>query len=493
MGISTSALLGVILKLSTAVAARGSFWQHRKDSLISQNALYGRVILREELPALRQLVQASWALPHSKRASFAYLIQGEEDVSLAENTIWSSGSEAFVLTFRVQRSDALFFPNSLLAEGRNVLLAAAALEEFRRGYRYTYYMLLDGDVQFQPPWPIAQAKFLSFLSEWAPAVGLPAYIDGPATGDGADEPRAVCYFDHIFLAVHADAIPNLLPYDVTFDRPCAWVSQWTFTLLASALFKDHVLMLPSVRVVNTRHGSYRKEQCFDEMVKASERLRAAAPPAAQNCFPDPLHSGLVLPEVPELDRQVQAHNYVPWGSPRRHAEDADYANRTLESLSGCDDEVLVSALKEPSPASWCRGCDMAESMLLLQSMTAANPYWVSNWNSMGCWLSIGSPGYKATIVASVCFVIAMRLQRLKGKKPDMIVVHNLMRARDALLAENIRMNESSLWEDDGARVREMILAALHVQGAPNTRRLHMLSGRSLTNFVSYLVTGVLAK
>ena len=52
--------------------------------------------------------------------------------------MWRGEHVAYVLTFRSQRRDALFFPNSLLAEGRNVLMAAAAMTEFRRGRRFAY-------------------------------------------------------------------------------------------------------------------------------------------------------------------------------------------------------------------------------------------------------------------------------------------------------------------------------------------------------------------
>ena len=52
----------------------------------------------------------------------------------------SPSGDAFLLTFEALRPIALYFPNSLLAEGRNVLLAAAATHELQRGWRYTYYV-----------------------------------------------------------------------------------------------------------------------------------------------------------------------------------------------------------------------------------------------------------------------------------------------------------------------------------------------------------------
>ncbi|CAK0828112.1 unnamed protein product, partial [Prorocentrum cordatum] len=45
------------------------------------------------------------------------LIRGEEDTSDKEAAMWSASSDAYVLTFRTRRWDALFFPNSLPMEG----------------------------------------------------------------------------------------------------------------------------------------------------------------------------------------------------------------------------------------------------------------------------------------------------------------------------------------------------------------------------------------
>lgn len=89
--------------------------------------------------------------------------------------MWGNASDVFELTFRTQRPDALFFPGSILDEGRNALLAAAAAVELRRGRRYTYYALLDGDAEAVPTWRVALRRFEASLRRWLPAVGLPAY------------------------------------------------------------------------------------------------------------------------------------------------------------------------------------------------------------------------------------------------------------------------------------------------------------------------------
>ena len=156
------AMLALALLLAAAATSTAAAWRERRLRLTTEHPLYGRPIERGELPSLLALIEAAWKLPRSPELSVVYLIQGEEDVSAAEEAMWGGGADVFVSTFRTQRRDALFFPNSLLAEGRNVLLAAAAMEEYRRGHRYEYYVFLDADSDPHPPWPESLQRFEAF-------------------------------------------------------------------------------------------------------------------------------------------------------------------------------------------------------------------------------------------------------------------------------------------------------------------------------------------
>jgi len=117
-----------------------------------RDSLYGRVIEREELPQLLDLWHSARDLPAGPKMTFVYLIQGEEDTLDKEAALAGADSDVHVLTFRSRRSTALFFPRSRLGEGRNVLLAAAAMEELKRGYRYDYYVMLDADAHALTSW-----------------------------------------------------------------------------------------------------------------------------------------------------------------------------------------------------------------------------------------------------------------------------------------------------------------------------------------------------
>merc|ERR1719215_1727705 len=95
---------------------------HGKFAMVERHPLFGRNIHRKELPELLHVVEAAKLLPRGPVWRIAFLIQGEEDISEMEAEMWGSSSDVFALTFRSQRPDAIYFPESLLAEGRNVFL-----------------------------------------------------------------------------------------------------------------------------------------------------------------------------------------------------------------------------------------------------------------------------------------------------------------------------------------------------------------------------------
>lgn len=73
-------------------------------------------------------------------ARICCLLEGEEDVSEKEAAFWSADADVFTLTYRTRRPEALYFPQSLLAEGRNYLFAACALWELQLGQRASTHL-----------------------------------------------------------------------------------------------------------------------------------------------------------------------------------------------------------------------------------------------------------------------------------------------------------------------------------------------------------------
>eukprot|EP00747_Dinoflagellata_sp_TGD_P089251 gnl/TRDRNA2_/TRDRNA2_164255_c0_seq2.p1 gnl/TRDRNA2_/TRDRNA2_164255_c0~~gnl/TRDRNA2_/TRDRNA2_164255_c0_seq2.p1 ORF type:complete len:499 (-),score=102.42 gnl/TRDRNA2_/TRDRNA2_164255_c0_seq2:221-1501(-) len=410
-----------------------------------------------------------------------------------EAAMWAEENDiVMVNTFLVQRRDALFFPNSLLAEGRNVLLAACAFEEFHRGHRFSYYVLMDDDALSKPAWDISLPLFKAFLQEWEPAVGLPGYgYDNPPEGN--PPPRSVFNFDHIFVAVHKDAISKLLPYDANFDRTCAWVSQWVFTVIASALFRNHVLMLPSVYINNPRHAKYPRDNCLQQMANASTIIREYVPKESRSCIPEPMHAGVYMPDddgngnAPGGGGNVRASNYLPWGTAKKMnsgSEAVNYSVATLTEVTSCDAEPTVKALSRPSYAAWCRGCTFVESFTLLQMMVASNIYSIHNWNELGIWITAISEDY---LMTGTAFAIAWRLSLLKGYEVTPMMIRNMREIKAFASEADVEIDIETMFVQEKADwLGEMVLRALHLDGKDN---FFIISPKHLQEFVHFLITG----
>eukprot|EP00928_Gymnodinium_smaydae_P015627 TRINITY_DN15790_c0_g2_i1.p1 TRINITY_DN15790_c0_g2~~TRINITY_DN15790_c0_g2_i1.p1 ORF type:complete len:569 (-),score=110.70 TRINITY_DN15790_c0_g2_i1:137-1765(-) len=498
--------------------ATGTSWRARRAFLVQRHPLYGRVLSQADLPAARRWFLGAQALPASARLRVAYLIQGEEDTESKQAAMWGPDADVFVITFRTRRRDALFFPRSLLAEGRNILLGAAGLQELRTGLRYTYYVMLDADVEAALPWTQALHRFETFLDGWRPAVGLPAfgaYGDAAGSGDpensGArdalpaseDYPRSVFHFDHIFVAVHSEAAPALLPYASELDGACAWVSQWRLSLLATALFRRRVALLPSVRVLNPSHSKYPKDECLARMANASAELRGKAPPEAAGCFPAPV-AGLV-----HLAGSVRRFAYVSLGDAEKKgtgALEANYSRATLAAVASCDDEVFAEAVRAEElagsglAAPECQGCSPAATFLTLQAATAAMPRSERNWNALGAWLynaAATESSWRAQVevylLAGACFAVARRLLLLSGRPPNELVEQNAD-ATDRLLAERglqKPVDSEEFWTQGGHRAKQALRSVLTVAdwqraGLEDPR---LMSEETLETFVAWLVGG----
>ena len=86
-----------------------------------------------------RLWQVRRTCPRPQLLGVAWLLRGFCTVSFAaevyakEVALWQAGADVFQLTFKTVRADTLFFPNSMIAEGRNYLFAAASYVELQMG------------------------------------------------------------------------------------------------------------------------------------------------------------------------------------------------------------------------------------------------------------------------------------------------------------------------------------------------------------------------
>ena len=88
-------------------------------------------------------------------------------------------------------------------------------------------------------------------SKFQPAVGFP--FNGYGFPEPPVEVVAACWWDHLMVAFHRDALPALLPYWTGMDTESWWFSQRIVTVLASAHFHHHRLQFNAVAAMNTQH------------------------------------------------------------------------------------------------------------------------------------------------------------------------------------------------------------------------------------------------
>eukprot|EP00439_Symbiodinium_sp_Y106_P060142 s858_g8.t2 len=427
--------------------------------------MYGRNLSQDDWPELSQLIDRARGLPSGP--SFR--------VYAKEVALWQAGADVFQLTFKTVRADTLFFPNSMIAEGRNYLFAAASYVELQMGYRYTYYCYFDADTALEN-WHVGWHNFESFLREWEPAVGLPS-LDGYSSvldvyrkEDGAAV-RTVLNFDHTVEAVHSDAAPRLLPYVLDLDEDCQWVSQWRFASLATALFPEHVLLTHDVLVQNTAHGHYSREYCLERMMEATLELRAMMPKAA-SCFVEPRNEAL------SLNGKLRLSAYLPWAKAlkRTQAENArqNYTSpEILSKLRGCEDLAAVRALSQQADYSWCRGCPTSMAFAMLQYIVVQRPMEFVGWLRLADFTAAAVASRDELLISEMCLSVAVRMLRcIKGIDGSRVSWKELKKFHAAHVEFGIHVepNEETVQEIERLTLtpsrRDTVIAALRLALTP---------------------------
>ncbi|CAE7824570.1 unnamed protein product [Symbiodinium sp. CCMP2592] len=437
--------------------------------------MYGRNLSQDDWPELSRLIDRARGLPSSSSFRVAALIEGEEDVYAKEVALWKAGADVFQLTFKTVRADTLFFPNSMIAEGRNYLFAAASYVELQMGYRYTYYCYFDADTALEN-WHVGWHSFESFLREWEPAVGLPS-LDGYSSvldvyrkEDGAAV-RTVLNFDHTVEAVHSDAAFYLLPYVLDLDEDCQWVSQWRFASLATALFPEHVLLTHDVLVQNTAHGHYSREYCLERMMDATLELRAKMPKAA-SCFVEPRNEAL------SLNGKLRLSAYLPWAKAlKRTQAEKTRQNYTspeiLSKLRGCEDLAAVRALSQQADHSWCRGCPTSMAFAMLQYIVVQRPMEFVGWLRLADFTAAAVANRDELLISEMCLSVAVRMLRcIKGIDGSRVSWKELKKFHAAHVEFGIHVepNEETVQEIERLTLtpsrRDTVIAALRLALTP---------------------------
>lgn len=163
-------------------------------------------------------------------------------------------------------------------------------------------------------------------------------------------------------------------------------------------------------------------------------------------------------------------------------------------------------------ASWCPGCPISLTFMLLQAIVAASPDSEKNWNMLGFLLfRVGvevMDGKERTHNlwrAAGCFAIARRLVILRGEPTPYLIQRNIIEVGSLLYYDQSQPTAEehqrppdelenwmgTFWADGGAIVSKVIFALLTAV-YPSRLGLEtpwLISPESVAKLVRYLVDG----
>jgi hypothetical protein len=154
-----------------------------------------------------------------KMKDFIYLAQGKaESIKNYFHLLDKPNADVIFLTYDQPIKEAIFFPKSTWAQGRNKLLEIA----LNKG-DYLYYIFCDDDVEFiKGSWDIFERQLLTYN----PAIAVPINpktIQTPLKGL-----KYQCFLtnDEQLIAFHKNVVKDfiLLPYIDKFDSAYWWVA-----------------------------------------------------------------------------------------------------------------------------------------------------------------------------------------------------------------------------------------------------------------------------
>lgn len=183
---------------------------------------------------------------------FLYLVQGRSD--LVQDYLHLSerqNADAIFLTYDKKITDAIFFPNSTWAQGRNKLL-----EEAQKLGSYQYYIFCDDDIEFKKGgWSKLEENLLSLV----PAIAIPVFLEKTKNSPL----RWLKYHSFLFndeqiIAFHKDVLRDgiVLPYQTQFDNIHWWASCQIQQILIQNFYSSASIQLNDIQIANKIHNRY---------------------------------------------------------------------------------------------------------------------------------------------------------------------------------------------------------------------------------------------
>jgi hypothetical protein len=200
--------------------------------------------------------------PREKYAGprFAYLIQAEEDVpEHLREQLERPGVDTYLLTWRVPREGAIFFPKSTWTEGRNRLFQEVKDKD------YDYYVFMDEDVLMTTDREgHALEVFEGLLEKYRPVIGVPQFpqLRGLRRNMSEGEVSTHYTFDAICTAIRKDALHNLMPYSPVDDDVRWHLSHLYFNHMARVCYPSQIAYFNDIEACNPVSRPYPRNGTF---------------------------------------------------------------------------------------------------------------------------------------------------------------------------------------------------------------------------------------
>ena len=269
-----------------------------------------------------------------------YLVQGANRDDLPS---WYTEQlrDMIFLSFKNRVQGDLFFPNSMLSEGRLCLYLAARLLELQQGWLYNYYAVMDSDLALNKG---SIPVYENLLMSWAPALASPDYCPCPGLPQAKDLPSvsSTSHIDFCFLTYHREVVEILHPWILDFDSTCQWSSQLMQSLEHTLIYRNHILLFGDVAVKNEGHSPYPKDS-VSMFPKVFAAHREHLPRNLHHCSPLHLNENFdQLHPSGEAKRKGSNQSYHLMDTPFYYAENVypDCQSWNVFSAQCCSIDVF---------------------------------------------------------------------------------------------------------------------------------------------------------
>lgn len=177
--------------------------------------------------------------------NFIYLVQGQSE--LVKNYLHLAdrdSADAIFLTYDKPIEEALFFPNSTWAQGRNKMLEIALKKD------YLYYIFCDDDIAFKKG---GWGEFEENLMVLKPAIAVPVFLfKTKRTPLRWLKYHSFLFNDEQMIAFHNEVVRDgiVLPYQNQFDDIHWWASCEIQQILIQNFYFSDSIQLNKIHISN---------------------------------------------------------------------------------------------------------------------------------------------------------------------------------------------------------------------------------------------------